>query len=226
MSQQKDFLSNLNIDPEFAQEQQTGQPSDLDFWLTADFASLNDDGLTDDLAAAALKYPETIDLRGLLGQDVTPEQLFIPPNTQQDQWFHQTQLTSTDASVDPFLPLPPVQKRQSSESSNADSTSKKKKQMNPVEEEDKRRRNTAASARFRAKKKAKEEAIHRQAEELQQKVADLEAKVREQEMEITWLRKLVTDRDGAPRLDEIYREVFGLKQEWCHTTAYFSTKYT
>ncbi|CAI2165982.1 14604_t:CDS:2 [Funneliformis geosporum] len=51
-------------------------------------------------------------------------------------------------------------------------------------EEDKRRRNTAASARFRVKKKMREQALERTAREMTAKAETLEGRVRELEMEI------------------------------------------
>ncbi|EPY51972.1 transcription factor Zip1 [Schizosaccharomyces cryophilus OY26] len=58
-------------------------------------------------------------------------------------------------------------------------------------EEDKRRRNTAASARFRIKKKQKEQQLERTAKELSEKMAALEARIGELEMENTWLKGLI-----------------------------------
>lgn len=69
-------------------------------------------------------------------------------------------------------------------------------------EEDKRRRNTAASARFRVKKKQREQALERQAKDLADKTKALEDKVVKLETENEWLRGLVVERDGRDRLDE------------------------
>ncbi|KAJ3252594.1 hypothetical protein HK103_001393 [Boothiomyces macroporosus] len=72
---------------------------------------------------------------------------------------------------------------------------KKRKTISEADDEDdKRRRNTEASARFRAKKKAREQAIQKEAKELQEKVVRLEEKIKEQEMEIKWLRQLVNEK--------------------------------
>ncbi|KAJ1962869.1 hypothetical protein IWQ62_003391 [Dispira parvispora] len=62
-------------------------------------------------------------------------------------------------------------------------------------EEDKRRRNTAASARFRAKKKLREQAMERTAKEMTAKAEALEQRVKELETEIKWLRGLVIEKD-------------------------------
>lgn len=62
-------------------------------------------------------------------------------------------------------------------------------------EEDKRRRNTAASARFRMKKKLREQALEKKAKELTEYVEQLENKVKDLEKEAKWLRALVIEKD-------------------------------
>lgn len=69
-------------------------------------------------------------------------------------------------------------------------------------EEDKRRRNTAASARFRVKKKQREQALERQAKDLTDKTKILEERVTKLETENEWLRGLVVERDGRDGLEE------------------------
>ena len=61
-------------------------------------------------------------------------------------------------------------------------------------EEDKRRRNTAASARFRVKKKQREQALEQTARETSQKAERLERRVAELERENKWLRGLVVEK--------------------------------
>ncbi|KAI9237613.1 MAG: hypothetical protein BYD32DRAFT_461396 [Podila humilis] len=68
-------------------------------------------------------------------------------------------------------------------------------------EEDKRRRNTAASARFRYKKKLREQALEQTAKEQTQRAEALEARVKELEMEVKWLRGLIVEKDS--RLHEV-----------------------
>lgn len=68
-------------------------------------------------------------------------------------------------------------------------------------EEDKRRRNTAASARFRYKKKLREQALEQSAKEQTQRAEALEARVKELEMEVKWLRGLIVEKDS--RLHEV-----------------------
>ncbi|KAF9943405.1 hypothetical protein BGZ67_000085 [Mortierella alpina] len=63
-------------------------------------------------------------------------------------------------------------------------------------EEDKRRRNTAASARFRHKKRLREQVLEKTAKEMTAKSELLEVRVRELEMEIKWLRGLIVEKDS------------------------------
>ncbi|KAI8364635.1 uncharacterized protein BYT42DRAFT_618794 [Radiomyces spectabilis] len=62
-------------------------------------------------------------------------------------------------------------------------------------EEDKRRRNTAASARFRMKKKLREQALEKTAKDMTDKVQNLEKQIQELEMEAKWLRALIVEKD-------------------------------
>ncbi|GAA5881519.1 hypothetical protein JCM16303_005688 [Sporobolomyces ruberrimus] len=79
-------------------------------------------------------------------------------------------------------------------------------------EEDKRRRNTAASARFRVKKKQREQALEQTAQELRDRVAALEQDVETLRTENGWLRGLITDKavlggkDGASNNKKRVRE--------------------
>lgn len=77
-------------------------------------------------------------------------------------------------------------------------------------ETDKRQRNNAASARFRAKKKLRDQVLARTAEESVARLEMLERRCREQEMEIKWLRSLTaTQLEKGGRytsLRELYAE--------------------
>lgn len=64
-----------------------------------------------------------------------------------------------------------------------------------VVEEDKRRRNTAASARFRVKKKQREQALERAVHEATEVKASLEVRVTQLEMENRWLKNLLTEKN-------------------------------
>ncbi|KAH8812780.1 hypothetical protein F5884DRAFT_730028 [Xylogone sp. PMI_703] len=64
-----------------------------------------------------------------------------------------------------------------------------------VAEEDKRRRNTAASARFRIKKKQREQALEESAKQMSGKVAALEDRINMLETENKWLKNLITQKN-------------------------------
>lgn len=76
-------------------------------------------------------------------------------------------------------------------------------------EEDKRRRNTAASARFRVKKKQREQALEKNAKDMTDKANRLEKRVNELEMENRWLKGLITDKNESDgdKLSEMFRKL-------------------
>ncbi|KAL8950948.1 MAG: hypothetical protein Q9222_003038 [Ikaeria aurantiellina] len=69
-------------------------------------------------------------------------------------------------------------------------------------EEDKRRRNTAASARFRVKKKQREQALEAKAKEMTDKTTTLEQKIGQLQTENEWLKSLITEKKGKEYLAE------------------------
>jgi len=77
-------------------------------------------------------------------------------------------------------------------------------------EEDKRRRNTAASARFRVKKKQREQALEKSAKEMADKVAAFELRISQLETENKWLKNLIMEKndnkDDITALWKKYRE--------------------
>ncbi|KAK3344384.1 hypothetical protein B0T25DRAFT_325346 [Lasiosphaeria hispida] len=73
-------------------------------------------------------------------------------------------------------------------------------------EEDKRKRNTAASARFRIKKKQREQALEKSAKEMTDKVTALESRISALETENKWLKSLVTEKHGG-KDDDILKKL-------------------
>lgn len=67
-------------------------------------------------------------------------------------------------------------------------------------EEDKRRRNTAASARFRIKKKQREQALERTAKEMTEKVTVLEGRIQQLETENKWLKNMILEKNGGEQI--------------------------
>ncbi|KXN73279.1 hypothetical protein CONCODRAFT_77423 [Conidiobolus coronatus NRRL 28638] len=62
-------------------------------------------------------------------------------------------------------------------------------------EEDKRKRNTLASARFRLKKKEKEQTLEKTAKEMTEKAEALQTRVNELEKQVKWLTGLLLQKD-------------------------------
>ncbi|KAF4776642.1 basic region leucine zipper [Colletotrichum paranaense] len=74
-------------------------------------------------------------------------------------------------------------------------------------EEDKRRRNTAASARFRIKKKQREQALEKSAKEMSDKVSALEQRINLLETENRWLKNLVMEKnEGSEDIASMLKE--------------------
>ncbi|KND94097.1 Regulatory protein cys-3 [Tolypocladium ophioglossoides CBS 100239] len=74
-------------------------------------------------------------------------------------------------------------------------------------EEDKRRRNTAASARFRIKKKQREQALEKSAKEMTDKVSSLETRVSQIETENKWLKNLLVEKnEGSEDITALWKE--------------------
>lgn len=75
----------------------------------------------------------------------------------------------------------------------------------PLSKEDKRRRNTAASARFRIKKKLREQALQSTAFEMTEKATRMEQRVNELEREIKWLKALLVEK-SEERLKQLIKD--------------------
>lgn len=80
-------------------------------------------------------------------------------------------------------------------------------------EEDKRRRNTAASARFRVKKKQREQALEKSAKEMQDKMLALENKINQLETENKWLKSLVVEKKDSKSAEEVAEMYKKFKEE-------------
>lgn len=148
----------------------TSNDSDLDFWKNFDFPYLGDDGLTQDIACSALKFP--IDINGLVAPSSSVQSL-PDSSTVPATWMPQhqeSQATLIDSAyVSQFMSslnahkmqsLPLLETNiQSKPNTQDDATTRKRKETSTekLDPTEKRRRNTEASQRFRAKKKAQNE---------------------------------------------------------------------
>lgn len=78
----------------------------------------------------------------------------------------------------------------------------------PLTKEDKRRRNTAASARFRVKKKMREQALQQTANEMTEKAKAFENRVHELEREVKWLKALIVEKKDG-QLEQLLMQQYG-----------------
>lgn len=114
-----------------------------------------------------------------------------PIQSQQPPFFP---AASTVASPIAETPTPTSAAHKRKASSAEDDDDNLEDSSRAAAEEDKRRRNTAASARFRVKKKQREQALEKSAKEMSDKVAALEGRINQLETENKWLKNLVTEK--------------------------------
>ncbi|KAI9714395.1 MAG: hypothetical protein M1820_000356 [Bogoriella megaspora] len=117
-----------------------------------------------------------------------------PSNQQQQQQFSSPVAPSASAASSPVDHQPHGTKRPMDSMSPPAAL---EEQSRLAAEEDKRRRNTAASARFRVKKKQREQQLEKTAKEMTEKVSALEARINQLEMENKWLKGLITEKNEA-----------------------------
>jgi signal recognition particle GTPase len=127
---------------------------------------------------------------------VYPNQIAAQQQQQQQQQSQQQPLAPQFAQSGSY-PRPTADKRKSDDLEQSDSPHSFEESSRAAAEEDKRRRNTAASARFRIKKKQREQALEKSAKDMSEKVSNLESKVSQLETENKWLKNLLTDKNGG-----------------------------
>jgi len=153
--------------------------------------------------------PDAVDMKSLEflnGDFHFPDFNSFPPTTFTDTTIPPAPITTTQPLCGSSNAGSPPQSANSSSSSKrkADSISHAGSPLANDEdaarnaaEEDKRRRNTAASARFRVKKKQREQALERSAKDMSDKVAALEGRINQLETENKWLKNLITERNES-----------------------------
>ncbi|KAL8787569.1 MAG: hypothetical protein Q9213_002131 [Squamulea squamosa] len=114
---------------------------------------------------------------------------------------HQASLASPTS----FNPSPPPGSKRAISAASPASNFSQDDASRVAAEEDKRRRNTAASARFRVKKKQREQALEKTAKELNNKTATLEQKIGQLQTENEWLKNLITEKKGKEYLAEEWK---------------------
>jgi len=118
-----------------------------------------------------------------------PGQAFdnVPAPIQTSQPLYPSSSAGSPTAISPSI----GEKRKASSTDNLEDISR------IAAEEDKRRRNTAASARFRVKKKQREQALERSAKEMSDKVQALENRINMLETENKWLKNLITEKNES-----------------------------
>ncbi|RLV92496.1 hypothetical protein JA1_003185 [Spathaspora sp. JA1] len=189
-----DYLHNLNVefDAQFVSpninQQQLEHDLDL-FSRTNDFFSL--DVLGND---NIVPIKQEISDRVLLGQ---PQQ---PVQQQQQPDYSFLNFDINQVPVKPYNEFKRPTKRSISEV-NTPLSIISDDSASDAANEDKRKRNTAASARFRIKKKLKEQEMEQRSKELQDKVVALEKKLKQLEMENKCLKNMILQQNEQKNED-------------------------
>ncbi|ABN65892.1 predicted protein [Scheffersomyces stipitis CBS 6054] len=173
-----DYLNNLNLDfdsvvsPNLSEYNSQQLQNELDIFSQSDF----------------------FDLDVLSADNVVPIKQKVQFQEQQQQQQQQPSVvvkTEDDIALS-FLNLP-------SEGNGA--FPEEKLVAQGAASEDKRKRNTAASARFRIKKKLKEQEMEQKSKELQDRLLALEKKLKTLEMENKCLKNLILEQNEKKNTD-------------------------
>jgi len=204
-----DFLAGLNTSPTA-----TEQPDDfsqLDVFANTDWFNV-------DVGEPLQSTPEYSKKSSMASENLQWDRLNNSDILGNDFQFNPLQLsTSKDADypIDSALFTP-------SQSTSSTGTKRKIDLLDPAlvpterarieAEEDKRRRNTAASARFRVKKKQREQALEKSAKEMTDKADQLEKRVNELELENKWLKGLITEQSGGVEFGDLFAKYLAENQ--------------
>nr|CAG8557712.1 12469_t:CDS:2 [Entrophospora candida] len=123
---------------------------------------------------------------------ISPTTIVSPATTATMSTATSSDLSETSSTTTTITPPSPYQYP----NHNYDDPSYLPKVTNPTDDE-KRRRNTLASAKFRNKRRMKEQELERIAREMTEKAELLECRVKELESEVKLLRGLIIDIDSS-----------------------------
>lgn len=161
------------------------------------------------------------------------DSILTPPNSKRRKSSRNSSVSvsSSSADNDESEQLEPARKVPASKTNPASESVNKSTTANPSTstdsanaanpDEDKRRRNTAASARFRVKKKLREQEMERTTKELQDKVSTMETRIMQLEMENRWLKSLVVEKNEVRNTTELH----DLKKKILEETSTVSAKF-
>jgi Basic region leucine zipper len=213
----QDFLPNddLNLDQELALFTNTDftdfdnlaplPDSGLDFALGDHHKSTDNDIKYEDLLASAASPPTSAQPSSgpYYTSFVPPIQPAPPASTYLQSANSSSPIGSSPTSQDTSSQSPSLKSKADAITISSPLQLPSDQQSRLAAEEDKRRRNTAASARFRVKKKQREQALERTVKEVTDKNTSLEAKINQLELENKWLKNLITEKNGKQTKEEI-----------------------
>ena len=213
------YLTDLNqlSPPEHQFIEDNDFNNDLAMYTNTDFTNLDmpgfgDDGYNFDSSADTveqndLKYEEL--LSGTV-PSTDFDNVAIPSQTQPYYPTFNTPIQPAPTSASAFPVVDSAQsaglrdnKRQRADTVDSSDNLGMDEKSRLAADEDKRRRNTAASARFRVKKKQREQALERTLKDTNDKNSKLEARLAQLEMENKWLKDLITEKKGLHSKEEM-----------------------
>ena len=133
---------------------------------------------------------------------------YAGPNVQPPVAYNTNPISMSSTGSSPISPIaaqskgPESRKRLASQSNLPDPAGLQE-ESEKAAEDDKRRRNTAASARFRVKKKLKEQAMEQRVKDVDAENAAMKAKINQLQMENKWLKNLVIEKNGKQSEEDI-----------------------
>ena len=166
-------------------------------------SSLSDQHLHQPSASTSIPAPSLLATHGFTHDTTYPVHTPVAPQTQ----------PPTPVSATFSMDHPSTSAKRKSITLDSNSPESLEEASRLAAEEDKRRRNTAASARFRIKKKQREQALEKTAKDMADKVSQLEMKINQLEMENKWLKNLITEKNSGKKengfdISEIFNSKF------------------
>ncbi|KAL8719618.1 MAG: hypothetical protein Q9225_003392 [Loekoesia sp. 1 TL-2023] len=219
------YLSNLNAIPS-EHELSTQQPEDFDF--SNDLAAFTNTEFFDfdqaenvfrspidfnqsnhALSAADPPVTQSDTKAEILDFQFPPIDPFLNPESpvHNPQASLRTSFAPSSSITSPasFHPTPAPGSKRSASAASPSSALSQEESSRLAAEEDKRRRNTAASARFRVKKKQREQALEKTAKELNDKTKQLEQRIGQLQTQNEWLKNLITEKKGKDFLADEWK---------------------
>ncbi|KAI4192940.1 MAG: hypothetical protein LQ348_003012 [Seirophora lacunosa] len=217
------YLSNLNAIPSEHDVATTQQSEEFDF--TNDLAAFTNTEFFDfdqgehvfqspveyDQSSQALNPADTAVAEaevksGDFDFQFQPLDPFLPPESSLPAPFSTDFAPQPDLAIaSAFDPSPAPGSKRPASAASPSSNLGQDEPSRLAAEEDKRRRNTAASARFRVKKKQREQALEKTAKELNDRTAQLEQKIGQLQTQNEWLKNLITEKKGKDFLAEEWK---------------------